>query len=60
MSAPSWNGELPVIASSTGRYARTRSMTATAVSTSGTPTCTWQPQMSCRSASPAQRSFIAR
>ena len=34
-------------------------MTATAVSRSGTPTCTWQPQMSCCSASPAHRSTIA-
>ena len=51
-SCRSW----PAAAGGTGRA---RSMTPMAVSRSGTPTWTWQPQMSCWLARPAHRSIIA-
>ena len=45
------NGELALRASSTGSHGALCAITATAVSRSGTSTCTWVPQICCSMAS---------
>src|SRR2546423_4756009 len=48
--SPPWkNGELALIASSTGSQARIRRVIRTARSRSSTPTCTWQAHTCCSS-----------
>jgi hypothetical protein len=52
------NGELAVIAISTGSQIRIRSRTATPSSSDSISTCTWQPQVSCSTAVRPNRSII--